>query len=510
MRVVYRALAALVLAAATPAHAAWHEARTRHFIIYSDDSPLRISRFAERLEKFDKAVRLVRGMDDPPLTDARRLTIYMLPSGYAVGRLIGRSNALGMYLARASGSYAFVPRRSAGDAEGLDVETIFFHEYAHHLQLQQANRAIPAWYTEGFAEFFATADIKDDGSVLIGSVPKYRLWALNNEASGLSMEQMVAGAYAQLTMEQLDRLYGRGWLLTHYLTFEPSRKGQLARYLAAIHAGMDPLQAAGAAFGDLKALDSDITRYGRRRLTAVEVNSKALEVEPAQVRPLSQGAAAIMNIHIRSTRGVDEKTAAGLVVEARKIASKYPNDPFVQAALAEAEYDVSNFAAADAAADRALAARPDHVRALIYKGRAQLQLALANRAQADWAGIRRWFLKANKADTEHAEPLMLFYRSFLEAGQHPTRNAINGLIYAVDLAPQDDELRLTAMSQLLTEGKIAEAKRMFAPIAFNAHATEKQRAEVAKVNEAFARGDGPAVLALLKDFADEDEEEAGR
>ena len=39
------------------AQAAWHEARSNHFIIYADMGPGELKQYAERLERFDQAVR---------------------------------------------------------------------------------------------------------------------------------------------------------------------------------------------------------------------------------------------------------------------------------------------------------------------------------------------------------------------------------------------------------------------------------------------------------------------
>ncbi|MHA4750808.1 hypothetical protein ACX0FG_15925, partial [Enterococcus faecium] len=84
----------------------------------------------------------------------------------------------------------------------------------------------------------------------------------------------------------------------------------------------------------------------------------------------------------------------------------YPSDPIVQSALAEAEFDAGNHAAALAAADRALAAKPNTPQALITKGRALMELAAADPGEADWKTIRGLFGRANRLDTEDAEPLM--------------------------------------------------------------------------------------------------------
>lgn len=70
-----------------PAGAAWNKASTPHFVIYADDSPDRLRTFATKLEKFDKAVRQVRGMADPRVGDGNRLTVFVVPDVQAVRKL---------------------------------------------------------------------------------------------------------------------------------------------------------------------------------------------------------------------------------------------------------------------------------------------------------------------------------------------------------------------------------------------------------------------------------------
>jgi tetratricopeptide (TPR) repeat protein len=491
------AFAAVLLVAGGEARAAWHEATTKHFIIYADDRPDRLKEFAERLERFDRAVRYLRGMEDPLLTHSQKLKIYALKSEGAVARLAGDSSVRGFYNARASGAVAFVPRRAgSSDIWSLDTDAIFVHEYAHHLQLQFSSVAMPAWVVEGFAEFFATADISKDGSVLIGSVPMYRVYGLVTPG-GITLEQMVGETYRRLDDRERDSLYGNGWLLTHYLTFDSSREGQLKRYIDDIQSGKTALDAAKSAFGDLKKLDRDVDRYRAKRLMGFRIPAKVLEIGPTAIRPLTPGESAIMDVHIRSTRGVNEKTAPAVATDARRIAAAFPNDPFVQAVLAEAEHDAGNYAASEAAADRALAVDPKNVHALIYKGRAEMALAKEQPAKADWSKIRGWFVKANKLDTENAEPLALFFRSYAEAGERPTKNAVEALLYSVDLAPQDGELRVNAVQQLLRDGRVSEAKQLFGPLAFAPHATAEWRETNMKIMAAINAGDAKTALGLM-------------
>jgi hypothetical protein len=317
--------------------------------------------------------------------------------------------------------------------------------------------------------------------------------------SGLTIEKMLGGAAGRaLSDAERQLLYGRGWLLTHYLSFEPTRSGQLTRYVDAIQKGQGALESAKAAFGDLKKLNRELDSYMyQRKLKYVRIDGKMISPGPVTVRPLSGAEAAIMDVHIRSTRGVNRKTAPEVAADARKIAAAYPNDAFVQSVLAEAEFDARNFAAAEAAADRTMAADPNNVQALIYKGRAQMELA-QGKPDANWRDIRGWFSRDNRLDTENAEPLLLFYQTYPRAGMAPTKNAIEGLLYAVVLAPQDDGVRVAAVHQLLMDGRAAEARATFAPLAFHPHAPERFRQSNAAVMAAIDAGDTKRALATLE------------
>lgn len=200
-----------------------------------------------------------------------------------------------------------------------------------------------------------------------------------------------------------------------------------------------------------------------------------------------------MPIRIRSARGVDSKTAPEVAALARGVAASYPDDPAVELELAEAEFDEHNYAAAEKAAEHALALDPKLAKALIYKGRAEMQLAGSN---TDWNAIRQDFIAANKLDTEDPEPLLLYYESFGRSGERPTANAIAGLEYALDLAPQDKSLRMMVVSELINSHKIAEAKETLAPLAFDPH-SGNGREFARKVMAALSSNDPKAALAAL-------------
>ena len=145
LRILGKLLAFAVIGMASQAQAAWNEVKTRHFIIYANEKPDLLRDFATRLELFDQGVRSVRSMTDPALSDSGRVKIYVVSDYDNIDRFLGIANVRGMYIPRTSGLIAFVPKmsRDKGEIFELNSQTIFFHEYAHHLQLQNTSAVIP-------------------------------------------------------------------------------------------------------------------------------------------------------------------------------------------------------------------------------------------------------------------------------------------------------------------------------------------------------------------------------
>jgi tetratricopeptide (TPR) repeat protein len=491
------AAAALLAFAPAAALAEWREASSKHFLVYSEGSAQSVRDFAAKLEKFDKAMRLRLGLEDLDLGPANRVTVYVVDNVAEVRRL-GRfspgSSVYGFYSGRAVGSIAVVPRSSGtGGLGSIEPATILLHEYSHHLMMQNAAVAYPAWFREGFAEFNSTARFEKDGSIGFGAAANHRAWGLL-AMPPLPIETLFNPNRRKLSQEQWEAtVYGRGWLLTHYLMFEPKRTGQLAKYITAMNSGTGSLEAARAAFGDLDVLDEELRTYVKqRRIPYVRVRAEALLPEPVALRTLSPGESAIMDLRMRSKVGVTKEDSARVAREMAQAAAPWPNHPAVQGALAEALFDAGNLDGAEAAAARAIAADPKNVDGLIYRARVAMARAKAAPARdaAVWREVRRLIALANRADPNDPEPLILYYQSFAVQGQAPTRNAVEGLLQAYALAPQDGGLRMNVARQLLVDGQAAEARRALAPLAYDPHGGplgQAVAAIVAKLDESGAK-----------------------
>ena len=484
MRTSLRWICAAALVVAGPAHAAWYKASTKHFVVYADERPKTLTDFAERLEMFDQAARLLLRMDDPKVGDGNRLTVYVLPTDADVRKLAGDKSGFldGFYTGRVEGSLAYIPKRENGE---LGAETVIYHEYTHHLMMQQLDQPYPEWYVEGFAEFLSSPMFGTDGSVGLGTPREESMWALVGTDRQMPLDQMLGGTYGPIDKLPNDlraSIYERGWLLVHYLTMEPKRQGQLSRYISGIANGMSQLAAAQAAFGDLKQLQSELTSYvNRTTMKYFKISGDAIHAVPVEVQPLTAGASAIVLLRGQMKYDATSTHAEQYAAQARAIEARYPGDALVESTLAEAELDAGHADAAEAAADRALKADPNSTEPMILKGEAielKAKDADADQRKPMFEQARDTFIAANKLDTEDPEPLFEYYKSYLREGVRATPNAIDALHYASDLAPQDVSVRMNSAIAYLMEGKPKDARTTLSVVAYSPHAGEA--AEVAK------------------------------
>jgi len=492
-------LAVALLFAPSSAGADWHEAASEHFIVYSDDSPARVQVFAERLERFDRALRLITGTPDRPRSPASRVTVYMVEDMDAIQKLAGTDSVAGFFQSRASGSTAFVPRRTSGP---LEAQAILLHEYGHNFMFSSwPDVVFPPWFVEGFAEFVGTAIFRDNGDLVLGKNPDYRSWSID-KTNHMPAVQLVRLDQGKLDVYQRAALYARGWLLTHYLLMDKERSKQLADYIVAVNSGKS-IEEATNALGNLSQLDGRLNGYYKRAtLPAIILSPKEVPIGRVKLRKLSPGEAAVMPARILSSKGVTRESAPRVAALARRLAGPYPNDAAAQNELAEAEFDAENYAAAEAAADRALAADPQSIHALLYKGMAQAEIAKKAHLtdEKKWRSIRAWFIRANKLDTEYPEPLIQYYDSFAAAKQAAPKNAVDGLLYAYALAPYDLGLRLKTGRVLLAEGAVKPARVAFEPIAYGAH-NGQLATEARAIIDALDSGGAPAALKVMEESA---------
>lgn len=486
-------IVSLTMLTPAAARAEWFEVSSDHFVVYTDDSERDVRRFSDRLERYHNAVTGRLRIQNKPPSPSNRVTVFVVKNEAEVRKIGGfaqNSFVSGFYSPRAGGSVAFVYSIDSSGANATESELVLLHEYAHHIMHSNSGFSYPRWMSEGFAEFYANARFEKDGAVGLGLPAESRSHEIAY-AKDVPVKLLVDSAgYAEFAKKsrEYDNFYGRSWLLYHMMTLDAAHKGQLSNYVTALNDGASEMDAATGAFGDLSKLEKKLESYAERSsLYYVKLTGESLKPGPINIRRLTPGEIAIMPVRMKSKRGVDEEQAKALVVEARDIAARFPQDAAVMSALAEAEYDAGNHSEAIAAADRATAINPKDVNALIQKGYAMAaQAGEAEDRAAAYKAVRRQFAAANAVEPENPIPLIWFYRSYIDNGEAPSINAKKGLDWALALAPFDDGLRWDVAAMHMYDGNYREVVALLQPLVNSPHKSEMTEKAAEKSKQAQA------------------------
>ncbi|NIJ39136.1 tetratricopeptide (TPR) repeat protein [Sphingopyxis panaciterrae] len=516
MRAISAGVALAALSISASARAEWWQAETSHFIVYSESKKADAEQFARLLERYDNALRYLQGrpVPGPDMGVANKVKVFRSGDTDDIAALAGapESGIYGFYIGRAGGTVAFVPARNKRrDGVGvrtlneiqLDTQRVLFHEYTHHFMLTNFSTAYPHWYSEGFAEVYGTIELRDDGSFHLGNVPQAR-----GEALRVLPDTRLSRLFdhkVKLKGMELMQSYSVGWLLSHYLNFSEARKGQLPAYLTALNKGEDSLEAAKRVFGDLDKLQAELRKYKNGPFPGYDIKPPAYVEPVVTTRQLTAVEESLMPPYIRSQVGVNPKQAKDVARDVAGKDSANPDSLFAQLVVAEAQLDAKNFDAAETAAKRAIAIAPTSSPAHFMMG--AVHMARGETDKAQYAAARPWFTKAHTLDLKDPRPMIGLYMSYSEAGGPIPEEALIMLEDAWDYASYDPGYRLVLARQLLNENKGKLARDVLSPIAFDAHAGDKENKILAtvefidqdKINE--ARGKIAEIFQDQKDAA---------
>jgi tetratricopeptide (TPR) repeat protein len=491
-------LALLLMVVPGAAHAEWLKAVSPSFIVYGNMKEAQLVEFTQKVERFDTFLRRKFGIAGE--SAPTRLPIYIVGVNTPASSLSSRSLASpkdtwlkGFYTVGPNGPIAVMQQLRSDGKYDLDSDTLMFHEYVHHFMAQYFPGAYPAWFSEGFAEFYSTTAFDKEGKASYGRPAYHRAYSLTAEKP-IPMEKLIASEIAQLTETERTSLYARGWLLTHFLFSERERKLQLDSYIRAVNAGADGLTAARQAFGDLAALDKALNAYmSKRTMTAMRQLDPTPVTDKIIVSVVEAGEAATITERIKARRRSNQEERPLLIASLETARAKFPNSPAILTLLAQLHYEGEENAKALTFANAALAAAPDYPDALLYKGIAEMAELVRNDVVdvARWKAARGFIAKANRADPENPYPLYQYFKSFRSQGIETPAIAGSGLAKAFSLTPQDWELRFAYTSHLIEQGKLADAKTVLKPVAFSPHGgsgAEYARRLMARIDRALKKG----------------------
>jgi tetratricopeptide (TPR) repeat protein len=491
-KIALACLAGIAMVAKTgPAEAKWLRADTDSFIIYSESNEKSLREFAQNLQRFDTTLRLLFKVEAPG--EESKLPIYLVPAMSDVAELAtgsSRASIAGFYRQDRDGSFAMSFRQNNPSAViGTSAsQQVLFHEYSHHFMKRHLRAAFPAWLIEGFAEYYSTVDFDKQGRAMVGQPVYRRAYGLLQMPKIPADRLLLEQPRTMRSSGQIDVYYGRAWVLTHMLFQSVARKDQINTYTNAINAGTEPRQAATDAFGDLAALDQDLNRYIQGKLSYNTTRDAIPVSTNIRITSLSADEDAVVMLRLERLNARSDAARLTKARDAlRELAAEQPANADVQFELAAAEWDMDrgkrDLAAMQAALDKVLAARPDHVRANVLLGRLKLH-HLREKGEDDpaaWREARRPIQLANRTDPDDAVPLYAYFDSFRAEGKRPSDMAIKALERAFTLTPENIEMRVAYAFALADRGEFDPALRLAKSVAFDPHDNGRGDAMLARL-----------------------------
>lgn len=491
---VFRCFLALLLAfAPTPLLAQWQRAETAHFRLHGGVAPDTLAERARLLEDFHALLVKATGRNLPP--GAPRLDVFLVDS---IADMPPRQKlppgAAGYYLADAGRISAVTLAHPTGGPGGLSAPELLLHEYAHHFMAGAGRFAYPAWYVEGFAEYFATARF-GPGRVTLGEASEARRQAL---AAGrwLPMETLLARSPDLSRGQDAAMFYAQSWLLTHYMFRTPEARRPFADYLRAQAAGTDPV----AAFrthvdDDLPGFEAKLRRYLKTRAntsTFARLETGGVDV---RVTALPQGSERLIPLLVQLEHSGTGPDSAAMLTAVRTLVGDAPQEALARRTLALAELEAGRPAVAGRLLDGLLAEQPEDADLLRWRA----QAIRAERGPGAQARALDYLGRALSAAPEDWRVLHAYARLQRGPGGAMPSHALDVLLKAHTLAPQVSEIVLDAALALSRAGRLPEAARVLEPLAWAPHGGPAS--DIAQRMLARARaGDRAGLLAEVADL----------
>lgn len=244
-------------------HDAWVEVRSPNFIIVSNAGEKQARKTAVQFEQihtlFREELAVAQGHPSPVIT------IFAVKDEKSLGELLpeywtkGHMHPSGVFALRMYQYYAAVNL----EAKGTNPFATMYHEYYHSLTIPFFPE-LPIWLSEGLADFFGESQV--NGNVATMGIPDPALIEelRQNKLIPLDVLFHVDASSPYYNEEnKVSVFYAESWALTHYLMIgdKQARRQMLLDYAGALASGLSPDQAAAKAFGDLKKLQDDLSRY---------------------------------------------------------------------------------------------------------------------------------------------------------------------------------------------------------------------------------------------------------
>ena len=476
----------LMLFASAPTMAAWRVAESPHFRVYGNMPADLLRRRVELLEDYRN---LLGKFTTAKVEDgAPKLDIYIvdnIASAVPFGKV--GPDVAGFYNAGDRGIAAVATKGEFG-------QKVLLHEYAHHHMFASTGQSYPAWYVEGFAEYFMTATFAPT-RVDFGLFDAGRAYALS--LPWLAWDRVIGRDSSKLKPDDTQMFYAQSWLLTHYLFRMPGMLAKNTAQLQAIARGSDPIAAFKAhVMAEPRDLNRVLRSYiGGRNWTFSRFDRKAPEPVAVTVRDLPASAGDVLMLYAwldnRGGAAADGKAALARVQAAT---ARHAGDALATRTLALAELYWGDKAKAASLLDDLIKATPADADLLRLKAETLLAIdAVANRSEA-----RRLLVRAVKAAPDDWRA----YHAYVHTNDIE-HGVVDDNLFAVvqtmwTLAPQVSGITIDMATVMVRKGRMADAAKVLEPVAFEPHGGSY--ASLARLlRDAALAGDAAAFVKRLED-----------
>jgi hypothetical protein len=320
----------------------WFRAESQHFVVYSDTREEDVAPLLDNLEKLDRLLRAYtqpRQPQQPQPSGASgasgasgepqdsKLTLYYHASLSGLRSVAGSTpaDAIGLYSGGAGAAQGFgvhLERIAPLGDEQLekaplnDSLTYVFEAYARHFLRSHTAIRAPAWFIEGFAQYFSSVRFSAQQAV-VGRAPRDVAGYLRFLGSGrkyhlewedvLEHRQPLAHGHGGEDGMRLE-FEAKSWLLMHYAFSSDDNRKRLSRYLQRVGDGASPTAAFERAFGVTSAdLGRVMWRYGQRGLEVVRGVLPSMPATQVSFRALTRAAGdAVLAQATQAARSPDE------------------------------------------------------------------------------------------------------------------------------------------------------------------------------------------------------------
>ncbi len=450
-----RTAAAFALLLAAPSQAKelwevpWIEVRTPHFVIASAQGEEKTRALAQELEDFRTMV--VRFSNLAHVEERIPTRIFLVPRST---RDLGfDAKVAGYFQATMRANYAAIAPAGAFSDEVLK------HEYVHFLVRNQGRQLYPAWFDEGFADFFATLRVRGLRFEYGKPMDARMSWLLNG--GWLSYETVLETRDTSgFSRDRGAMFYAQSYLLVHYLMLEHGDFGRRnADYVARRERGQSPIEAFEAAFDlDAGQLTMRLARYLPRLAFYKGKLKKPLEPVAIATRPLSTAEVAAslggLALHVTGVEAAEKYFAAALAAD--------PEHGAALTGTGDMRKFAGRFAEAKPYYERAIALEPTEANHELDYGEYFLDLAKQEKDEArraEWIiEARRHFARSYRLNPDHPETLAMNGATYLVAGDDVAKG-VESLEVAHQLLPSQTQIRVLLAQGYAAVGRTEAARR---------------------------------------------------